>query len=118
MAYDSVYDIVYHAQNGQYIEIYDTLNDSYSSLEPPLLKALVRAHFRDPELAEKVLMAVFAARKVRVSFATGQAAVAPSPAYDFSALTLKTMFESYDLRFPTKEAQREHFWQVYGVQLL
>jgi hypothetical protein len=115
-SYDSIYDLTYDF-NDRVIMLYDTLNDMYNVLEPAQLDALLFAHFVDEQQAQAVRVYLYSGNRVRVSFATGQAAVPPPVTHDFGALTLRRMHETKGVKFKTVEEQRAFFLAQYGVYI-
>ena len=115
-SYDSIYSVKYDAFE-QVALIHDLTNDLYTTLEPPILSALVRAYFSDPLRVDRIIRHIYSSQEIKISFATEQAAVTPPASYDFSNMTMKIMHEMVGMKFKDKDAQRAFFQDSYGITL-
>ena len=115
-SYDSIYSVKYDAFE-QVALIHDLTNDLYTTLEPQILSALVRAHFSEPLRVDRILRHIYSSQEIKISFATEQAAVTPPASYDFSNMTMKIMHEMVGMKFKDKDAQRAFFQDSYGITL-
>ena len=115
-SYDSIYSVKYDAFE-QVALIHDLTNDLYTTLEPPVLSALVRAYFSDPLRVDRIIRHIYSSQEIKISFVTEQAAVTPPASYDFSNMTMKIMHEMVGMKFKDKDAQRAFFRDTYGITL-
>ena len=115
-SYDSIYSVKYDAFE-QVALIHDLTNDLYTTLEPPILSALVRAYFSSPLRVDRIIRHIYSSQEIKISFVTEQAAVAPPASYDFSNMTMKIMHEMVGMKFKDKDAQRAFFQDTYGITL-
>ena len=115
-SYDSIYSVKYDAFE-QVALIHDLTNDLYTTLEPPILSALVRAYFSDPLRVDRIIRHIYSSQEIKISFVTEQAAVTPPASYDFSNMTMKIMHEMVGMKFKDKDAQRAFFQDTYGITL-
>ena len=115
-SYDSIYSVKYDAFE-QVALIHDLTNDLYTTLEPQILSALVRAYFSDPLRVDRILRHIYGSNEIKISFATEQAAIVPPASYDFSNMTMKIMHEMVGMKFKDKDAQRAYFQATYGISI-
>ena len=115
-SYDSIYSVKYDAFE-QVALIHDLTNDLYTTLEPPVLSALVRAYFSSPLRVDRIIRHIYSSQEIKISFVTEQAAVTPPASYDFSNMTMKIMHEMVGMKFKDKDAQRAFFQDTYGITL-
>lgn len=97
--------------------MYDEINDYYNDVKNEVFLALVRAYFPNSEVQDRVIKRVYGGVKIKISFATAQAAVMPPHKTDYSNLAMKMMHDTAGLRFKDKEQMAEFFKDHYGVSL-